>query len=208
MLENRNSVKISDMPNEIRSVSIGAFDMIADFWDLGECYCWKTFFWLIPFIPLFCYSWKIKIPELLWNSGIYIVLLSLKVVPPGIEPGTQGFSVLCSTNWAMAPCLIAVAKVVKLLESARLPVIKNTDKKLVCLLSVLYELKIFLLLTGIFYLSSFSGFQPWAFSSNSCPSRVIKAQPSSGLVICPMRRIPSICETFSWSAIGTVKRSS
>ena|GEM_PF-3006964 len=22
----------------------------------------------------------------------------LKVVPPGIEPGTQGFSVLCSTN--------------------------------------------------------------------------------------------------------------
>ena len=26
-----------------------------------------------------------------------------KVVPPGIEPGTQGFSVLCSTNWAMAP---------------------------------------------------------------------------------------------------------
>ena len=96
----------------------------------------------------------------------------------------------------------------RILESARLPVIKNTDKKLVCLLSVLYELKIFLLLTGIFYLSSFSGFQPWAFSSNSCPSRVIKAQPSSGLVICPMRRIPSICETFSWSAIGTVKRSS
>ena len=24
-------------------------------------------------------------------------------MPPGIEPGTQGFSVLCSTNWAMAP---------------------------------------------------------------------------------------------------------
>ena len=44
ILEIRNSVKISNMPNEIRSVSIGAFDMIADFWDLGECYCWKTFF--------------------------------------------------------------------------------------------------------------------------------------------------------------------
>ena len=28
---------------------------------------------------------------------------SFNVVPPGIEPGTQGFSVLCSTNWAMAP---------------------------------------------------------------------------------------------------------
>ena len=39
ILEIRNSVKISNMPNEIRSVSIGAFDMIADFWDLGECYC-------------------------------------------------------------------------------------------------------------------------------------------------------------------------
>ena len=36
-----------------------------------------------------------------------------EVVPPGIEPGTQGFSVLCSTNWAMAPsfCLFASAKV-------------------------------------------------------------------------------------------------
>ena len=37
--------------------------------------------------------------------------LICKVVPPGIEPGTQGFSVLCSTNWAMAPCVIAGAKI-------------------------------------------------------------------------------------------------
>ena len=35
-------------------------------------------------------------------KSIYVLSL---VVPPGIEPGTQGFSVLCSTNWAMAPCL-------------------------------------------------------------------------------------------------------
>ena len=28
----------------------------------------------------------------------YIPILCLRVVPPGIEPGTQGFSVLCSTN--------------------------------------------------------------------------------------------------------------
>ena len=34
------------------------------------------------------------------------VTLSFSVVPPGIEPGTQGFSVLCSTNWAMAPSLL------------------------------------------------------------------------------------------------------
>jgi hypothetical protein len=29
---------------------------------------------------------------------ILLLLWVLKVVPPGIEPGTQGFSVLCSTN--------------------------------------------------------------------------------------------------------------
>ena len=34
------------------------------------------------------------------------------VVSPGIEPGTQGFSVLCSTNWAMTPVvLFGIAKV-------------------------------------------------------------------------------------------------
>ena len=36
-------------------------------------------------------KFKIKIPENNMLSGIF-------VVPPGIEPGTQGFSVLCSTN--------------------------------------------------------------------------------------------------------------
>ena len=42
---------------------------------------------------------KIKIA----NSLIIQLLAIFLVVPPGIEPGTQGFSVLCSTNWAMAP---------------------------------------------------------------------------------------------------------
>ena len=32
-----------------------------------------------------------------------MILCFVKVVPTGIEPVTQGFSVLCSTNWAMAP---------------------------------------------------------------------------------------------------------
>ena len=48
----------------------------------------------------------------------------------------------------MAPCAVrsgnisfAVAKVVKLLDSASLLEIKNTDKKLVGLLSVLYKIK-------------------------------------------------------------------
>ena len=37
----------------------------------------------------------------------------MKVVPPGFEPGTHGFSVRCSTTWAKAPFMvwIAVAKV-------------------------------------------------------------------------------------------------
>ena len=31
-------------------------------------------------------------------SGMIVIDGEVKVVPPGIEPGTQGFSVLCSTN--------------------------------------------------------------------------------------------------------------
>ena len=34
----------------------------------------------------------------LTNLLLIRVLTFLSVVPPGIEPGTQGFSVLCSTN--------------------------------------------------------------------------------------------------------------
>ena len=32
------------------------------------------------------------------ESHIVVTLSLYQVVPPGIEPGTQGFSVLCSTN--------------------------------------------------------------------------------------------------------------
>ena len=45
------------------------------------------------------------------------------MVPPGIEPGTQGFSVLCSTNWAMAPheahVSFAIAKVGSFSETTK-----------------------------------------------------------------------------------------
>ena len=41
------------------------------------------------------------------------------VVPPGIEPGTQGFSVLCSTNWAMAPLFFAGTKVEQRFRSCK-----------------------------------------------------------------------------------------
>ena len=39
-----------------------------------------------------------KIKRKIANSLIIQLLAIFLVVPPGIEPGTQGFSVLCSTN--------------------------------------------------------------------------------------------------------------
>jgi len=47
-------------------------------------------------LPFFACLWKTKNPDFDWKSGFYCLLLFFKVVPPGIEPGTQGFSVLCS----------------------------------------------------------------------------------------------------------------
>ena len=65
----------------------------------------------------------------------------LQVVPPGIEPGTQGFSVLCSTNWAMAPSFCSCKDRVKSLISKinEMKMRKNNFlwKKLVFLLLVL-----------------------------------------------------------------------
>ena len=49
-------------------------------------------------LPFFASPRKTKNPDFVWKSGFYFFLLFFKVVPPGIEPGTQGFSVLCSTN--------------------------------------------------------------------------------------------------------------
>ena len=46
------------------------------------------------------------------------------VVPPGIEPGTQGFSVLCSTNWAMAPSFLR-CKDRYIFSNSKFSVIKN-----------------------------------------------------------------------------------
>ena len=61
---------------------------------------------------------------------------------------------------------------------------------------------------GFVSFSSFNGFHPWAFSSNSCPSRVMRAQPNSGLVMWPISFTPSMSCIFSWSAMGTVNSSS
>ena len=45
-------------------------------------------------LPFFACPGKTKNPDSVKNQDFKV----LKVVPPGIEPGTQGFSVLCSTN--------------------------------------------------------------------------------------------------------------
>ena len=55
-------------------------------------------FYVDPYFAVFCVSGENKNPDFAWKSGFYCLLLFFKVVPPGIEPGTQGFSVLCSTN--------------------------------------------------------------------------------------------------------------
>ena len=47
---------------------------------------------------IFAFLGKIKNPDFHLKSGFYVILLFFAVVPPGFEPGTQGFSVLCSTN--------------------------------------------------------------------------------------------------------------
>ena len=39
----------------------------------------------------------------------YKLLTKLVVAPAGIEPATQGFSVPCSTDWAMKPKIMAVS---------------------------------------------------------------------------------------------------
>ena len=60
-------------------------------------------------------SWKLKVES--WktiekiNAPNILFSASFRVVSPGIEPGTQGFSVLCSTNWAMTPfCVLRVQR--------------------------------------------------------------------------------------------------
>ena len=58
-----------------------------------------------------CFSQSLALLENKKRESHFCNSLSFKVVPTGIEPVTQGFSVLCSTNWAMAPCLFADAKV-------------------------------------------------------------------------------------------------
>jgi hypothetical protein len=49
-------------------------------------------------LPFFACREKTKNPDFAWKSGFYCLLLLFKVVPPGIEPGTQGFSVQTIEN--------------------------------------------------------------------------------------------------------------
>ena len=55
------------------------------------------------------------------------------VVPPGIEPGTQGFSVLCSTNWAKVPLYLAVANIKRVFHNYQIKI----EKSIVFLTSII-----------------------------------------------------------------------
>ena len=82
----------------------------------GEgCEGWKQG-WMLC-IPWLIYIWNVNSSDfyvdprlgkvrIIKKSLNFLKSWDFNVVPPGIEPGTQGFSVLCSTNWAMAPCLL------------------------------------------------------------------------------------------------------
>ena len=99
----------------------------------------------------------------------------------------------------------AVAKVCVFFESAKYLDKKDSIKVEKCLPSAILGIGRHLII-GFFY--SFKGFQPCAFKVSSFPSRVMSAQPNSGLVIWPMILTSLICETFSWSVRGTVNSSS
>ena len=55
---------------------------------------------------------------------------------------------------------------------------------------------------------SCKGFQPCAFNSNSCPSRVMRPHLSSGFVMWPITFTPLMVLIFSCSVKGTVKSNS
>ena len=55
---------------------------------------------------------------------------------------------------------------------------------------------------------SCKGFQPCAFNSNSCPSRVMSPHFSSGFVMWPITFTPLMVLIFSCSVKGTVKSNS
>ena len=92
-------------------------------------------------LPFFACLGETKNPDFAWKSGFYYLLLFFKVVPPGIEPGTQGFSVLCSTNWAMAPsffgCKDRVKSLISKINETKMRKNNFLWKKLVFLLLVL-----------------------------------------------------------------------
>jgi hypothetical protein len=49
-------------------------------------------------LRLFVFKNTKKSAEIACISADFMIFNRFFVVPPGIEPGTQGFSVLCSTN--------------------------------------------------------------------------------------------------------------
>ena len=64
---------------------------------------WSNLTWdLLPSNSLLIKKYSLNNDDIKTKKAILRIAF-FDVVPPGIEPGTQGFSVLCSTNWAKVP---------------------------------------------------------------------------------------------------------
>ena len=133
------------------------------------------------------------------------------VVPPGIEPGTHGFSVRCSTNSAKAPYSVLQSFRLRL-QRYYIILINQTNRMKKCyLLTNFKNFRPFCLHLPLFlrlFCHYCSGFQPCAFSGNSWSSRVTSTCPRLSFVMCPMRRTSSMAWIFSWSPIGMVNSNS
>ena len=86
------------MPATNPLASIATFTHLTQF---GGDFCFAFYLNLLlhlkrSYSAIFCVPRKTKNPDFASKSGFYSLLLFFKVVPPGIEPGTQGFSALPS----------------------------------------------------------------------------------------------------------------
>ena len=86
-------------------LSLSALEVIRCYSALSTCNKLRLL-WLTRFTRWFTQSahpWAFSRKKNIKKESYISVTLWFSVVPTGIEPVTQGFSVLCSTNWAMAP---------------------------------------------------------------------------------------------------------
>ena len=80
------------------------------FYNIEHCFFSRLYFWLRTYLISckFKYIYFIEqiiilVIKIIWKQKTPTFLKGFNVAPGGIEPPTQGFSVLCSTDWARSP---------------------------------------------------------------------------------------------------------